>query len=49
VILVELVERADVAELVVDIEGGEVSITEGLDKLVKKGETDCLAHGRRGL
>jgi hypothetical protein len=45
ILVVELVERADAAELVVDIEGRELSITEGLDKLVKKGETDCLAHG----
>ncbi|KAH9956076.1 hypothetical protein BC827DRAFT_1271158 [Russula dissimulans] len=45
ILVVELVERADAAELVVDIEGRELSITEGLDKLVKKGEMDCLAHG----
>jgi len=41
-ILAELVERADAAGLVVDIEGGGVPIAEGLDKFIKKGETDWL-------
>jgi hypothetical protein len=43
-ILAELVERAGAAELVIGIEGGDVLITEGLDK-VKKGDTDRLASG----
>jgi len=41
-ILAELVERADAAGLVIDIEGGDVPIADGLDKFIKKGETDWL-------
>ena len=41
-ILAELVERADAAGLVIDIEGGDIPIADGLDKFIKKGETDWL-------
>ncbi|KAI0285180.1 NADH(P)-binding-domain-containing protein [Russula brevipes] len=41
-ILAELVERVDAAGLVIDIEGGDVPIADGLDKFIKKGETDWL-------
>jgi hypothetical protein len=37
-ILAELVERVDAAGLVIDIEG----VADGLDKFIKKGETDWL-------
>lgn len=41
-ILAELVERVDAAGLVIDIEGGDIPVADGLDKFIKKGETDWL-------
>ena len=41
-ILAELVGRVDAAGLVVDIEGGDTPIANGLDNFIKKGETDWL-------
>ena len=41
-ILVELVERVDAAGLVIDVEGGDIPIVDGLDKFIKKGKTEWL-------
>jgi len=41
-ILADLVDRVDAAGLVIDIEGGDIPIADGLDKFINKGETDWL-------
>jgi hypothetical protein len=40
--LVILADREDAAGLAIDIVGGETPIEEGLDAVIKKGETDFL-------
>lgn len=37
-----LADRQDAAGLAIDIIGGETPIEEGLDVMIKKGETDFL-------